>query len=413
MRAALAVLLGAAAAANGLSEGPRSLGPSIAPQFSVLISFGSALRRSRSGPGPWQENATLYYDEVMRTFKIAKESAIPFLGRGGVLHQDNFGVQDRSLELPNGQCYNASTFFDPSIEINGFDGLFGWARGSTHIGHDVVGNRTCDVWRDVPGNRTLCIHGDEPVYIDIPTKFAGIPYIQRVSFEGPIIRQVDPAELFLPPQCDNPPEVCGEDAVEVMQIYLLHPKGQFNISDQDVADARGDVTYMCSDRLWEVEQYKLASLYEISVLQKFGQYLNCNLYDPPYCVGPNRFYVGREAPLSMGIRASQCDDTEGWLERVGTWYSLPAEGRCTEARRELGKDCSWRVERRVKTFELSCLFDEAHGFLQACDTTTPPFDDVVAIYLQAFASEDPRHGGCPSVSPPGADSWRASGALMV
>ncbi len=67
----------------------------------------------------------------------------------------------------------------------------------------------------------------------------------------------------------------------------------------------------------------------------------------------------------------------------------------------MGLDCTWRIEQKVKTFEMSCLFDAVHNFQEKCNVTAAPFAKVTADLLKAYASEDPSQGGCISVKIPG------------
>lgn len=401
-------LLGAAACAGlpaGTATAVRAT-PTLVPRFTAAVDFTSFTSDAPSG-----NNGTFFYDEASRHWRISKSEHIAFLGPDAILARDYYADGDRNLDLINGQCYNASHYFDPPVETLGFEGLFAWISIAQHIGQDAVGTRKCEVWHDATLNRTLCVDGDEPVYVDIKYSFSGILLPWRMIFMK-ITRDVDDAKLELPPDCVQPPVVCGTDEVKTMRLYLLHPKGQFNISNQDAADAQGDAVYICADRLWTVEDYKLVSAYEVSFLQKFGQYLNCNLY-PPYCVGASQFHVGREAPCGMGNHASQCDDTEGWRARTGTWYSLPAGGRCVSPEQRIGVDCSWRMEQRVKTVELSCLFDDQHEFLKGCAAAKAPYKGITEAFLRVFASDDPALGGCPAVSPPGTESQWAQESLVV
>merc|ERR1712008_294697 len=107
------------------------------------------------------------------------------------------------------------------------------------------------------------------------------------------------SQWVIPDVCDHlPPKPCGSGKIKKMSIYILHPRGKFNISGQDVANAQGDACYICSDfGMAESEGYALATMWELSVFESYGQYANCNYYDPPLCIGGDDFYVGGGAPM--------------------------------------------------------------------------------------------------------------------
>lgn len=291
----------------------------------------------------------------------------------------------------NDQCFQLPNF--------SFDDFFGWIKHSQHVGHHVISNRTCDVY--MLERNILCIDGDEPLLLVIKWQLFPLPRnlsgMTTIYFFGSFRRAVDATKLNPSASCGTLPAGCGSGNIETMNFYIFHPRNHFNISGQDVADARGDMSYVCADSLWQAEDYSLGSWYEVRVFQKFGQYANCNFYDPSVCIGGDRFYVGREAPYALGHGAGQCDSS--LASRLGTWYSLPVDGECSGNRTQLGKDCSWQIMRRVKTISMSCLWDKQHQLQNWCHA---PFAIATDIFLRAFASEDPAKGGCSHLEVPSA-----------
>ncbi len=98
------------------------------------------------------------------------------------------------------------------------------------------------------------------------------------------------------------------------------------------------------------------------------------------CIGENDIAVGREA--SFGVKddwyvrsqsqpssstahtyslttpyssSGQCSDNSD----VGTWFSLPAFGKCATADQpfDMNKNCTWRINQRVKTIDSKCLLE--------------------------------------------------------
>ncbi len=101
---------------------------------------------------------------------------------------------------------------------------------------------------------------------------------------------------------------------------------------------------------------------------------------PRICTGRNDIAVGREA--SFGVKddwyvrsqsqpssstahtyslttphssSGQCSDNSD----VGDWFSLPAFGKCATADQpfDMNKNCTWRINQRVKTIDSKCLFE--------------------------------------------------------
>ena len=55
---------------------------------------------------------------------------------------------------------------------------------------------------------------------------------------------------------------------------------------------------------------------------------------------------------------------------------------------------------RTKTIDSKCLFTQ-QGFAAACrNESRAPFTEATAIFLQAFAEDDPSKGGCPALAGP-------------
>ena len=206
----------------------------------------------------------------------------------------------------------------------------------------------------------------------------------------------------VPPVC-QPPGGKQPDPVK-QTIYVYHPKNEFNITRQDVADVRGDTYFVCSrlstyssdsgmfSSTGNNQTYEWISEWELEWIPRFGQYQNCNGY-PPSCLGKENFWVGHEAPLGMGLQGGQCQ-----RNIVGEWFSLPLGGKCAENWKQApdGKTCSWKQVRRVKTIDVECLRNL--GFEKMCKAESrSPYLHAEKIFKRAFALSDPLSGGCPRV----------------
>ena len=65
--------------------------------------------------------------------------------------------------------------------------------------------------------------------------------------------------------------------------YIFHPRDVFEIANQDVGDAQGDVTFVCEDVLKNGlpsnasgnGTYQIITQWTIEHMSSFGQYQNC------------------------------------------------------------------------------------------------------------------------------------------
>merc|ERR1712187_704156 len=240
------------------------------------------------------------------------------------------------------------------------------------------------------GTLTACVSGDEPVYLLRAT--------MMMYFED-FRRSADPDRFQVPRECKEESKPCGSNAIVKKTIYVAHPEDNYNISGQDVADAKGDAVFLCTDKMmWTIGNYKLLSAFDLSVLDMYSQYTN---FPPPgnRGFGGDGYHIGRETPIGIGQHGGQCDDDADLWKSLGVWYSLPQGGQCINEEEQIGVNCSWRIERRVNTITMDCLFHQ-QGFLQKCDHAEAPFNDVTESLLKSLASEDIAQGGCPSLKAP-------------
>jgi len=213
-------------------------------------------------------------------------------------------------------------------------------------------------------------------------------------------RSADQTKLQIPSACTSgESRKCGSAKIAKKTIYVAHPTDNFNISGQDVADAKGDAVFLCTDKLmWTIGNYKYLSAFDLSVMDTYSQYTN---FPPPgnKGFGGDGYHVGRESAVGIGRHGGQCEDDADWRAKIGTWYSLPRGGQCLDAQDKLGENCTWRIDRRVNTIEMDCLFNK-QGMLDKCNATMAPFDDVTNVLLKSLASEEITQGGCPSIKSP-------------
>jgi len=321
---------------------------------------------------------------------------VPRFGPGVVMNHTTLalgsGANSTAYTVTNSQCMHLTGVYAQA----GFASLFSWFPLAKKAGQDVVKGKTCEKWSltlPPPKNQSLvaCLHEDEPLYISQQAGTITFDNFQRV---------VDPAKLQIPTACQEEPKPCGSNKIIKQTIYLAHPLDNYNISGQDVADAKGDAVFLCTDKgMWTIGNYKLLSAFELSVVDSFSQYTN---FPPPGSkgFGGDGYHIGRSTPMEVGQHGGQCDEDAELWKRLGVWYSLPRGGQCISAKsHQLGVNCTWRIERRLNTIEMDCLLNQ-RKMVEKCEKAKAPFDDVTELLLKALASQDVAQGGCPSVTSP-------------
>ena len=230
--------------------------------------------------------------------------------------------------------------------------------------------------------------------------FDGFEPNTEPAWAAAIWADFDISDYTNPQPCQLPPDGKLPAAIE-QQGYIFHPRGEFNISQQDHGDATGDTFFVCQDLLTNQskamgEDYQILSSWTVSLVPRWGQYQNCNFYGAKnQCYGNEHFWVGHEAALGMGdVNGGQCVVNP----LVGEWFSLPEGGKCADGAAPGDGSCTWAAK-RIKTIDSQCLF--GHGFLAACKIDgRAPFVAAQKVFLNAFASIDPAQGGCPALPGP-------------
>lgn len=234
---------------------------------------------------------------------------------------------------------------------------------------------------------------------------------QRHTFTSRLVERRLPPSLFQIPAlgCYEKVPPCREGAATVMEVYLAHPHQFAYLDNQDSADAKGDVAFLCPDLLKPetaaFNQYDQVSLWKVEVDTHWGQYELCNGY-PAVCYGLEDFYMGRQVPYgSRRVPLSgQCTSNLG----TGSWYSHTLGGKCSDNQRPGTGECTWRPIERTKTIDLKCLAHGA-GMVETCKTDIAAaggfipgasewiFNTSLKVFVDAFSTDDPTKGGCPNV----------------
>lgn len=372
----------------------QGAGPSVAPQFSADLD----LEIDQDGSFPAQVlSSSLVYDAKALRFRFDLSELVPQLGPDAIITQQEFAYSNDTLQtVQNGQCLGPSG----AAAGGGFFAQFGWLSLAQHQGASEVRGRSCELYNfsSPAAQLSICLDGDEPLQVNSSIHTPALSMTQVQTFRN--FRREVHGSLLPPDSCQSGPKTCGSGNVTSRTVYIFHPADNFDIAGQDVADLLGDATFLCSDKfMWTAGGYSLFSAFEVSWLEEFGQYANC----PPdpssptgaNCFGGDEYHVGRSTAFLMGENQGQCGEAPEFFERLGVWYSMPLSGRCKTGE-TLGKDCTWRTERRVKTVDMACLF-ESFGLEALCANASAPYTEVALAMIKALDSSAVAEGGCPAV----------------
>ena len=373
--------------------------PEVPPQFTSNIEQMAGYTF-----GKWS-TGSLVYDRSHSRLKLYSSNLMgvaPVQWEGTPLAWSNWTqwtVSDGTYYSEEGQCRKL-------ISADQFSDMFSWVGGSSFSGTTTIRNITTDVWSLFSSTSRL-------QYYVTP---AGIPirYVANVSSaENPSVWQSTIMDFMTYTPVANPSEFADFNKSEalhptrcpppqdltpiVLDMYIFHPSRYYNISGQDTADAVGDTAFVCFDALsnhTKSDNYSVISLYSVEVYPQFGQYKQCNFYNPSVCLGNEPILVGRAGSWAFGEFGGQCTSNN----LTGSWYSLPPAGLCVNDSRPTSPDvCTWRIIKKVKTIDSKCLTQR--GMLSACsEDVRLPYPKATKIFVTAFNEDDPSKGGCPPYS---------------
>uniref|UniRef100_A0A7S0IHY3 Uncharacterized protein n=1 Tax=Calcidiscus leptoporus TaxID=127549 RepID=A0A7S0IHY3_9EUKA len=239
-------------------------------------------------------------------------------------------------------------------------------------------------------------------FVNLPGTPAMTPQPRRWTFTQAEVGL--PAAVWDIPRAgclERVPPCASTGAMRRFDVYIAHPRRFVELGDQDSADARGDVAFLCPD-LTSAENstngYDTVSHWVVEMNAAWGQYRQCNGY-PGLCVGLETFFVGRQVPFGDEELplSGQCSPHT----IRGSWFSHPAGGQCKESSNER---CSWRPVRRAKSISIDCLARQ-QGLVAACRKDLKEHGDMrlkqwiynrsLPIFERAFMSDGAAQGGCP------------------
>eukprot|EP01060_Flectonema_neradi_P041424 TRINITY_DN983_c0_g1_i2.p1 TRINITY_DN983_c0_g1~~TRINITY_DN983_c0_g1_i2.p1 ORF type:complete len:408 (+),score=90.44 TRINITY_DN983_c0_g1_i2:44-1225(+) len=378
-----------------------SVTPPVVPaQFS-----SSLLQWTPFSQGQWVPGQ-LVYDRTYQRMKLSTEQIMglaPIQWEGTPAAWSNW----TQWTITDGTYFSTSGQIRKFADATSFYDMFGWVPETTFSGTTTINNKTVNIWelstptaffqyyvsddgtpvRQVANISAARLPGDPATWQNTTMDFMTFEPVAPPSE----FSDLNTTAALYPPACP-PPE---DPTPVVLDMYIFHPSGENNISGQDTADAIGDAAFVCLDVLsnnTKNDNYSVVSLYSVEVYPQFGQYKQCNHYEPSYCIGAEPILVGREGGLGYGqVFQGQCTAND----LIGSWYSLPPAGQCANGTRPTSPDvCTWRIVEKVKTIDVKCLFQR--GMFDACKADVRlPFPKTTNIFVTAFEQDDPSKGGCP------------------
>mmetsp|Transcript_80086 Transcript_80086/g.194152 ORF Transcript_80086/g.194152 Transcript_80086/m.194152 type:complete len:448 (-) Transcript_80086:101-1444(-) len=386
-----------------------SPGPQVAPAFrahvvsSLSASFGAL-------------HGTYIRDAAHQRFRMRTCSEQPIFRPGDHLCMDQLSVNytdqvpgyNMNMTVGEGADSVCKVFPNPYYDT------FALLALAKHQGSSSVAGEPCDLWVaswQVQGtaiNASACIGADGvPRQFNQTTNMAYKAAASQVLTFSNISVGPQPEEAFRPSEaCTErwPAAPCPEVSVEPLMLYRVRsPKEPNTLENRNTGDALGDMAFFCD--LSGLDESQVVTSWSVQANSSWGQYAYC-LYNG----GKNTCYsgtgrrVGRESALGLGKGRvqGQCSDNAD----VGSWFSLPADGRCPDGAPIGQSGCTWTAQ-PLRTVSARCILED-RGLKASCarERGHAPMLRSAAIFRAALETADPSRGGCPNAG-------EASEALVI
>mmetsp|Transcript_8210 Transcript_8210/g.25421 ORF Transcript_8210/g.25421 Transcript_8210/m.25421 type:complete len:432 (+) Transcript_8210:43-1338(+) len=288
-----------------------------------------------------------------------------------------------------------------------FNDWFAFLPYSRYMGETEKLGHQCAEWRllvprsshNSVGMDLIMYSYTDPVLGDVPVQLLqtfnfsdGSSVSMQNNFHNYKPVQSFPVSFFVfPPECSHD-FLCGNGAIETTNTYRFHPPKEFSLENHNTGDPAGDTAFVCAALLSGTHSYdQWISQFVIELNTTYGQYGLCN---GGFCISYNQWQVGRECAYGLKPFGGQCANNSD----VGNWYSFPAASHCEDDGPVGVNNCQWRVIRRVKTIDATCL--ESNDFTAACRKDGGfPYTTASALFVKAFENDDPAENGCPPIYP--------------
>mmetsp|Transcript_51502 Transcript_51502/g.130129 ORF Transcript_51502/g.130129 Transcript_51502/m.130129 type:complete len:429 (-) Transcript_51502:680-1966(-) len=397
-----------AAAADGIVE--REQGANGPP--TLAAAWSADFTMSRRGPVR-SANGTYHYDKKGQRARVIFDLVFDYAGpsdepmRYDVLAANTSGFNDNAT-VGIGQDAVCRPFHR-SVFIDLFDGL----TNGYSSGWRIINGEPCQVWifnSTVEAiQSSVCIARDG-VPRQLNSSFDPIFGIVQHAFSGSTDLTFFGVRIGFPPQgtfdlsqaCKEryPAQPCHSGRVAPLDVYRIHSPGEpIDVRDRNVADALGDIAFMCEEGAAAKFGHSLVTHWSLWANTSWDQYSYCfYMTGHNVCMG-SRSRIGRESAWGLGVGhlQGQCSENAD----VGSWYSVPGHGECSPGESIGSNGCTWSAARAVRTVKASCILED-RGLLAACATEREkgarPWVRSAAIFEAALASADVSLGGCPDAA---------------
>jgi len=365
-------------------------GPYIAPAWTaeVLGDYGKAFG---------QGQGTLYRDAAGQRWRMKSCSHQKLFRPDGRACFDQLSV---NLTGP-GSSYGMNTTIGEESDAvckaipSPYSDLFAPLALTEHVGTGHVGGRPCELWLlSAPaGNLSACVaHG-------LPLQWSSnaMGRTQTLTFLNFTLGRPS-SEVFEPSvACTQkwPMPPCHNASVQELLLYRVRSAKEPNtLADRNVGDALGDMAFFCD--LAGFDTSNVVTSWSVHANSSWGQYGYCLFVGGKNkCYGSTAKQVGRESALGLGKGEvqGQCSANED----VGSWYSIPSDGRCAPGTAVGTDGCTWTAK-LLRTVSSACIFNE-RGLKATCELERghAPMLRSAAIFRAAMESADASKGGCPDV----------------
>jgi len=382
-----------AAAANA------GAGPALSPAFRAnLVSNSGTVVFSGS-------RGTYIRDAAKQRFRISTCTEISIFSPGQVMCMDQLSINISgaapgfNMNMTVGQGPDAVCKLFPTP----YQDMFGMLAMATRQGRGSVAGEPCELWQasaTVPGatvNVSACIGADGvPRQYNQTTDLAYKALSSTFMTLSNVSVGEQPEEAFRPSEACRerwPTPSCPEEGTASLMLYRVRsPKEPSSLENRNLGDALGDMAFFCD--LAGLDETQVVTSWSVQANASWGQYAYCLFRGGRNtCYSGTRGQVGRESALGLGRGRlqGQCSGNAD----VGSWFSMPAEGRCPDGA-PLGREgCTWSA-RPLRTVSARCVVQD-RGLKAMCakERGHAPMLRSAAIFRAALASADASRGGCP------------------
>eukprot|EP00930_Biecheleria_cincta_P003826 TRINITY_DN104737_c0_g1_i1.p1 TRINITY_DN104737_c0_g1~~TRINITY_DN104737_c0_g1_i1.p1 ORF type:complete len:446 (-),score=49.44 TRINITY_DN104737_c0_g1_i1:449-1732(-) len=385
-------------------------GPTVAPHWSAELLYDGTMVGTNFSRSPGH----FYYDRPGERYRIRYLAKTDMYRPNSTQQWDQLCNNHSGTSLTIGSGSNGAC-----VHMGGsYSDLFLWLAYSEKIGQKVLGGRQCDEW-----SKEVSMGPAGVIKLSTCLDMQGLPLELNTFFSGKFSGNTtysffhhnvnDPGDARFTPSfaCEHyPPPPCQSQGIATLDVFRIWgPPEPLELDSRNTGDVLGDVSFVCTQGDSSFYKSKMITHWSVRVDTAFGQYALCNYNGTAnHCDGQVKRVGRRSSQMSGGGPVmGQCSSNGD----VGSQYSFPRQAKCFDGQ-QLGRDCAWSSAEPLRTVHARCVMEE-RGLLDACarEFGHAPFLESARIWEAAFASDDPKLGGCPDADREGTED--VAGVLVV